>query len=170
MRHAGCQRLQSPSAKHAILGRASPGFLLLLSLSQIKEYVRNNEKKNGHDTILLRDMQVIWIYVYIYMQQFTMAAEKRLGLLLAHALNCVACMHLRLEWGEIFKNHCHSHMGGSQNYGPLLGRHYITAPNIQGYQNGTLILGTPRICPCMLKFLSVRSHAFVKKGCCSASS
>ena len=72
-----------------------------------------------------------------------MAAEKRLGLLLAHALNCVACMHLRLEWGEIFKNHCHSHMGGSQNYGPLLGRHYIAAPYIQGYQNGTLILGTP---------------------------
>ena len=34
------------------------------------------------------------------------------------------------------------YMGCSPNYGPLLGIDSITAPNIYGCQNGTLILGT----------------------------
>ena len=32
-------------------------------------------------------------------------------------------------------------MGHSQKYGPLLATNYITAPNIKGYQNGTLNFG-----------------------------
>ena len=36
-------------------------------------------------------------------------------------------------------------MGGCQNDGPFLDPYYITKPNIQGYQNGTLILGTTHI-------------------------
>ena len=36
-------------------------------------------------------------------------------------------------------------MGRSQNYGPLLVVDYITAPNIQGYQNGILILRTTHV-------------------------
>ena len=38
-------------------------------------------------------------------------------------------------------------MGCSQNYGPLfvIVIDCTTAPNIQGYQNGTLILGTTQI-------------------------
>ena len=37
------------------------------------------------------------------------------------------------------------HMGRSQNYGPLVVMSYIAVPDIQGYQNGTLILGTTHI-------------------------
>ena len=39
------------------------------------------------------------------------------------------------------------HMGCSQNYGPFLAVvDYIAAPtNIEGYQNGTLVLGTSHI-------------------------
>ena len=33
----------------------------------------------------------------------------------------------------------------SQNYGSLLAIGYITTYNVQGYQNGTLILGTTRM-------------------------
>ena len=36
-------------------------------------------------------------------------------------------------------------MGGCQNYGPLLGPYYNTAPNIQGTQKGTIILTTTHI-------------------------
>ena len=36
-------------------------------------------------------------------------------------------------------------MGCSENYGPLLVPGHIAAPNIQGYQNGTLSSGTARI-------------------------
>ena len=36
-------------------------------------------------------------------------------------------------------------MGEFQHYGPLLVIDYITAPNVEGYQNGTLILGTTHI-------------------------
>ena len=35
-----------------------------------------------------------------------------------------------------------NHKGCSQNYGPFFVLDYIMAPIIQGYQNGTLILGT----------------------------
>ena len=40
-----------------------------------------------------------------------------------------------------------THMGCPQNYGPLgvIDYIYMTAPNISGYQNGTLILGIPHI-------------------------
>ena len=45
-----------------------------------------------------------------------------------------------LYWGSpILGNY---HMGDSQNYGPLLGPYYSTAPNIQGTQKGTIILIT----------------------------
>ena len=33
-------------------------------------------------------------------------------------------------------------MGSSQNYGPLSVIGYLTAPNIEGYQNETLVLST----------------------------
>ena len=36
-------------------------------------------------------------------------------------------------------------VGCLKNDGPLLAIHYITAPNIQGYQNGALILGTTHV-------------------------
>ena len=36
-------------------------------------------------------------------------------------------------------------MGSSQNYGPLLVIGSITAPYIEGYQNGTLILGITHV-------------------------
>ena len=39
----------------------------------------------------------------------------------------------------------HHHLGDSQNYGPFLATSYITAPDIYGYQNGTLILGTTHL-------------------------
>ena len=43
-------------------------------------------------------------------------------------------------------HYCSSHkMGCSPNYGPLFVIGSITVPNIQGYQNGTLILGTTQI-------------------------
>ena len=38
-----------------------------------------------------------------------------------------------------------SHMGCSQNDGPLLVMEYTTAPSIEGYQNSSLILGNPNI-------------------------
>ena len=41
----------------------------------------------------------------------------------------------------------HTHMGSSQNYGPLLLIGYITAPNIQCTKKGALILGATPIEP-----------------------
>ena len=41
----------------------------------------------------------------------------------------------------------YAHMGCSRNVGLLLVIDDITAPNIWGYQNGTLILGTTHISP-----------------------
>ena len=38
-------------------------------------------------------------------------------------------------------------MSCSENYGHLFVIHYITAPTTQGYQNGTLILGTSPLNP-----------------------
>ena len=38
-------------------------------------------------------------------------------------------------------------MGCSQNYGPLLVVDYLAAPNAEGYQDGTLSLGTTTLNP-----------------------
>ena len=60
-------------------------------------------------------------------------------------------------------------MGCSQNHGPLLGIDYITAPNIQGYQNGTRILGTPRMAAVHLSQSGPRTYdpksKLLKGGC-----
>ena len=42
-------------------------------------------------------------------------------------------------------------MGYSHNYGSLLVMEFLTAPNIRGYQTGTLILGTTHILAVVLK-------------------
>ena len=39
------------------------------------------------------------------------------------------------------------YMGGCQNYGPVLGPYYNTAPTIFGTQKGTIILTTTRMDP-----------------------
>ena len=50
-------------------------------------------------------------------------------------------------------------MGCSQNHGPVLGIEYIAAPNMYGYQNGTLILGnTPITTSDLLQHLFVTSN------------
>ena len=43
------------------------------------------------------------------------------------------------------------HRGCSENYGPVLVIDYITAPNMLGYQNRILILGTTHIWSCALR-------------------
>ena len=49
-------------------------------------------------------------------------------------------------WSEIQKSNLrYPYVGYSQNCGPLLAIDYIIAPNVSGYQNATLILGTTHV-------------------------